>query len=194
MDIGEQYAYRFGGQQVSTVKRALPCGDYGVAVAGRLVAAVERKSLSDLASSLINGKLRSRGRRSGRVPTGRRCGRGPLLAGVQTCRVRPAVVADGLAELQVRSPSVPIVFAETRSSPRNGPTATSPPLTPGPKPNRRSRNVSALHSLARTQRRRRYAPSTAEVRAWAHGTGITAPGRGRLHPDIWQAWRDAQPG
>jgi hypothetical protein len=29
-------------------------------------------------------------------------------------RVRPALVADGLAELQVRWPTVPIVFCETR--------------------------------------------------------------------------------
>jgi hypothetical protein len=29
-------------------------------------------------------------------------------------RVRPRVVADGIAELQVRYPSVPIVFCETR--------------------------------------------------------------------------------
>ena len=29
-------------------------------------------------------------------------------------RVRPAVVAEGLAEAQVRFPTVPIIFAETR--------------------------------------------------------------------------------
>ncbi len=29
-------------------------------------------------------------------------------------RVRPAMIADGLAELQVRWPNVPIVFCETR--------------------------------------------------------------------------------
>ena len=37
------------------------------------------------------------------------------------------------------------------------------------------------------------APSTAEVRAWARAAGIAVPDRGRLHPDIWHAWRDAQP-
>jgi len=36
------------------------------------------------------------------------------------------------------------------------------------------------------------APSTGEVRAWARAAGIAVPDRGRLHPDIWQAWRDAQ--
>ncbi len=35
-------------------------------------------------------------------------------------------------------------------------------------------------------------PATSEVRAWARVKGITVPDRGRLRPDIWQAWRDAQ--
>ena len=30
VDTREQYVYRFSGQQVVTVKRALPCGDYGL--------------------------------------------------------------------------------------------------------------------------------------------------------------------
>jgi hypothetical protein len=34
-------------------------------------------------------------------------------------------------------------------------------------------------------------PSTAEVRAWARTVGLPVPDRGRLHPDIWQAWHDA---
>ena len=58
VDTREQYAYRFASQQATTVKKALPCGDYGIEIAGRLVAAVERKSLADLVSSMIGGKLR----------------------------------------------------------------------------------------------------------------------------------------
>jgi hypothetical protein len=34
-------------------------------------------------------------------------------------------------------------------------------------------------------------PSTAEVRAWARATGLTIPDRGRLRPEIWNAWRAA---
>ena len=58
VDSHEQYAYRFATQQVTTVKRALPCGDYGIVVDGQLVASVERKSLVDLVASLTGGKLR----------------------------------------------------------------------------------------------------------------------------------------
>jgi hypothetical protein len=35
------------------------------------------------------------------------------------------------------------------------------------------------------------APSTAEVRAWARSVGLEVPDRGRLRPEIWQAWHDA---
>jgi hypothetical protein len=34
-------------------------------------------------------------------------------------------------------------------------------------------------------------PSTAEVRACARTVGLRVPDRARLHPDIWQAWHDA---
>ena len=58
VDSHEQYPYRFTRQQVTTIKQALPCGDYGLRIDGTLVASVERKSLVDLVASLINGTLR----------------------------------------------------------------------------------------------------------------------------------------
>ena len=58
VDSHERYAYRFTGRPVVTVKRALPCGDYGLAAGGRLIASVERKSMADLVASLTGGKLR----------------------------------------------------------------------------------------------------------------------------------------
>ena len=103
VDTREQYGYRFPTQQVATVKRALPCGDYGISIDGRLVAAVERKSLPDLVSSLLNGKLRAA------VVVEDHYSQISKLNWV-----RPVLVADGIAELQVRWPNVPIAFAETR--------------------------------------------------------------------------------
>ena len=114
VDSHEQYAYRFAGQQVSTVKRALPCGDYGLVVDGRLVASVERKSLTDLVASLTSGKLRYALAELAALPRAAVVVEDRYSQVFKLERVRPALVADGLAELQIRWPSVPIVFCETR--------------------------------------------------------------------------------
>jgi hypothetical protein len=37
----------------------------------------------------------------------------------------------------------------------------------------------------------RPAPSTREVRAWARANGLTVPDRGRLRPEVHQAWHVA---
>ncbi|MGH3173592.1 MAG: Lsr2 family DNA-binding protein, partial [Streptosporangiaceae bacterium] len=34
-------------------------------------------------------------------------------------------------------------------------------------------------------------PSSAEVRAWARARGLPVPDRGKLRPEIWEAWRSA---
>lgn len=194
VDTREQYPYRFAIQQVTTIKRALPCGDYGISVANRLVAAVERKSLADLVSSLINGKLRYAVGDLAALPRAAVVVEDRYSQVFKLDWVRPAVVADGLAELQVRWPSVPIVFCETRQLAEEW----------------TYRYLAAAHAWVETEQAvsdrigipveanetttaPETAPSTAEVRAWARAAGIAVPDRGRLHPDIWHAWRDAQP-
>jgi hypothetical protein len=191
VDTREQYAYRFSAQQATTVKKALPCGDYGIEIAGRLVAAVERKSLADLVSSMINGKLR--------YALGELAALGRAAVVVEDRyssvfkldRVRPAVIADGLAELAVRWPSVPIVFAETRPLAEEW---TYRYLA--------AAAVWAADDLAlaallgdetKTVGPNDSGPSTAEVRSWARSAGLEVPDRGRLRPEIWQAWREAHP-
>ncbi len=49
---------RGANKPVRTDARALACGDYGVALDGRLMASVERRSLTDLVTSLTTGRLR----------------------------------------------------------------------------------------------------------------------------------------
>lgn len=114
VDAHERYAYRFTGQQVRTTKQALSCGDYGIVVGGSLVASVERKSLADLVTSLQNSTLRHA------VAELATLSRAAVVVEERYSQLfalqhsRPAIVADGLAELQVRYPMVPIVFVETR--------------------------------------------------------------------------------
>jgi hypothetical protein len=115
VDAHERYAYRFSGQQVKTTKRALPCGDYGVILDGALVATVERKSLADLISSLTSGRLRYALGELSTVPRAAVVVEDRFSGIFKQDWARPAVVADGIAECQVRWPTVPIVFCETRA-------------------------------------------------------------------------------
>ncbi len=114
VDAHEHYPYRFSSQQVATVRKGLRCGDYAVEVGGEVVAAVERKSLTDLVSSLTSGRL---GYALGELSALPRAAvviedRYSKVFGLD--HVRPSLVADGLAELQLRWSSVPLVWAETR--------------------------------------------------------------------------------
>lgn len=194
VDSHEHYPYRFAGQQVRTVKRALPCGDYGTTLDGRLVAAVERKSLPDLATSLINGKLRYALGELAALPRAAIVVEDRYSAIFKLTHARPSRVADGLAELQVRWPNVPTVFCETRGLAEEW----------------TYRFLAAAHLWAETEHSsvERLAPlatvanelsdapvapepSIAEIRSWARAAGIPVPGRGRLRPEVLAAWHSA---
>ncbi len=194
VDTREQYAYRFTHQQVTTAKRALPCGDYAVTVEGRLIASVERKSLADLVSSLINGTLRYALGDLASLPRAAVVVEDRYSQIFKLDRVRPAVVADGLAELQVRWPSVPILFCETRAlaeewtyrylATAHAWATTELALV------ERIRETTQV-DLTGTVGRDAPEPTTSEVRTWARAAGLTVSDRGRLRPETWQAWRDA---
>ncbi len=200
VDSHERYPYRFAGQQVRVVRRALPCGDYGVTADGALVASVERKSLADLVASLVAGKLRFALTELAALPRAAVVVEDRYSKVFALDHVRPAVVADGLAELQVRWPNVPIVFADTRPLAQEW----------------TYRFLAAALSWARTEHDAAGLlvdlvgagagagvaveldgappspePSTAQVRAWARAGGLAVPDRGRLRPEVWQAWRAA---
>ena len=196
VDSHEQYAYRFAGQQVTTVKRALPCGDYGIVDDGRLIACVERKSLADLVAGLTGGKLRYQVADLAALPRAAVVVEDRYSRLFKLDRVRPAVVADGLAELQVRWPNVPVVFAETRPlaeewTYRFLAAAQDWSMTEGAMLQRVSPTTV---EVARADTGASGAgPTTAEVRAWARSAGLGVPDRGRLRPEIWSAWQRANP-
>jgi hypothetical protein len=199
VDSHEQYAYRFGGQQVTTVRRALPCGDYGLVADGRLVASVERKSLTDLVASLTGGKLRYALAELAALPRAAVVVEDRYSQVFKLERVRPALVADGLAELQLRWPSVPVVFCETRQLAEEWTyrflaaarvwAETEIAAIGRLAPLAASRGVTELDQAPDAP-----GPSTAEVRAWARAAGLAVPGRGKLRPEIWTAWQAAHPG
>jgi hypothetical protein len=199
VDSHEQYAYRFGGQQVSTVKRALPCGDYGLVVDGRLIASVERKSLADLVASLTSGKLRYALAELAALPRAAIVVEDRYSQVFKLERVRPALVADGLAELQMRWPSVPVVFCETRQlaeewTYRFLAAARAWADTEIAAVERLAPLAAAAAATELGQAPDAPGPATAEVRAWARAAGLAVPDRGKLRPEIWAAWRAANRG
>jgi hypothetical protein len=199
VDSHERYAYRFGGRQVRTVKRALPCGDYGLVADGRLIVSVERKSMADLVASLTSGKLRYALAELAALPRAAVVVEDRYSQVFRLERIRPALVADGLAELQVRWPNVPVVFCETRHlaeewTYRFLAAARAWADTEAASGERLTGLAAAAVTTELAQAPGTPEPSTAEVRAWARAAGLAVPGRGKLRPEVWAAWRAAQRG
>jgi len=192
VDSYERYGYRFRDQRVTVRKAALPAGDYGLVRHGTLLATVERKSLADLVSSLTTGKLKYQLADLAAVPRAALVVEERYSAVFKLHRVRPSVVADGLAECQVAWPSVPIVFCDTRKLAQEwvyrflaaaaaayeqeyaaeqvvADLMPAPPLLPAP-------------------------PSPAEVRAWAIAEGYDVSDRGRVPSRLVEAFRAARGG
>lgn len=194
VDAHERYPYRFRNQQVRTVQRALPCGDYGLVLDGRLVASVERKSLVDLVSSLVGGKLRYALGELAALPRAAVVVEDRYSEIFKLERFRPAEITDGLAELQVRWSEVPIVFCETRQlaeewTYRYLAAARQWAQTEADALSRIPACGTELDAAPEAPE-----PSTAEVRLWALTAGLPVSDRGRLRPEIWQAWREAHRG
>jgi hypothetical protein len=114
IDTRERYPYRFTRQQATTQRRALPAGDYGVALEGEIVAVVERKSLDDLAHRLIDGNLAYALAELATVERAAVVVEDRYAALFKLPRVAPGFVPELLARVQVRYPDVPIVFCDTR--------------------------------------------------------------------------------
>jgi ERCC4 domain/Lsr2 len=189
VDSHERYAWKFDQQQATTVRRALPAGDYAVAVDDEIVAAVERKSLADLVSTLTTGKLRYLLADLATLPRAAVVIEDRWSSVFKLDRVRPALVAEGLAEAQVRFPTVPIVFCETRKLAQEW---TYRYLGAA---------VAHHHDIALGEERTATLPTAgavppvaarpAEIRRWARANGYEVAERGRLNPEIREAFRAA---
>lgn len=186
VDSNERYPWTFRSQQATTVRRSLPAGDYGVEVDGELVGVVERKTLADLVAVLTSGKLRYQLSDLARVPRAAVAIEERYSSVFKLDRVRPSVIAEGLAETQVRFPEVPIVFCETRPlaqewayrflgaaldhhlHDREGVVHAGALPVAGPLPPPE--------------------PTAAEIRAWAKASGWAIGDAGRIPAEIREAW------
>lgn len=188
IDAHERYPYSFAAQQTETARRALSCGDYAVSLRGRVVAAVERKSLEDLASSLTSGRLRYALGELAALPRAAVVVEDRYSRIFSFAHVRGGALADGVAELQVRFPAVPIVFCESRKLAEEW----------------TYRYLAAAYAWAAEEQAASTklnvggdetesapsapVPSPRELRAWARARGLEVSDRGRLRPEILQAW------
>jgi hypothetical protein len=190
VDSHERYAWKFTHQQASTTRRGLAAGDYGVEVDGRLVAAVERKSLPDLVTTLTSGKMRYL------LADLATLGRAAVVVEARYSevfkldRVRPAVVADGIAECQVRFPNVPVVFCDDRALAQEWTYRflAAAVAEAGQEP---GADI-AFEELPAAGPAPAPELTTAQVRAWAREHGYDVPDRGRLRPEVWDAYRAAE--
>lgn len=111
------------------------------------------------------------------------------------------MLADGLAELQVRYPAVPIVFCETRTlaeewTYRYLAAAAVWRADEGPAIVRMA-SAEEDRALLPVQVTRGpsleidVSPSVRDLRRWAVEQGIPVSDRGRLRPEVAEAWRRA---
>jgi hypothetical protein len=189
VDVHERYPWTFGHQQATTRRAKLAAGDYAVAAGDQIVAAVERKSLADLVATMTGGKLRYLLAELATLPAAAVVVEDRYSAVFKLDRVRPAVIAEGIGEAAARFPSVPIVFAETRPlaqewtyrflgaalAHRDDDHAARPLVD----------DLTSAGPVPPPE------PTTAQVRAWARTHGLEVADRGRLHPDLWTAYRKA---
>jgi hypothetical protein len=116
VDTRERYAYRFTKQQAETAPEALSAGDYAVrSPDGRMLAAVERKTVTDLGSSLTNGSLAFELAKLASLPRAAIVVEDRYSSLLKITHAPSGFLPDLLARVQVRYPEIPIVFLETRA-------------------------------------------------------------------------------
>lgn len=193
VDSGERYPYTFGHQQATTARRRLPAGDYAVALDDLIVAAAERKSINDLASALLSGRLTYALAELSALPRAAVVVEAGYSKIFGLAYAPGAGVAEAVAEAQARFPAVPIVFCENRAMAqewtyrwlgacldelRNAAATVDLEQTFAP-----AQLTSALPAPPETR--------PAEIRAWARDQGLEVPERGRIPAAVREAYAAA---
>ncbi len=114
VDTREKYGWKFADRAMAIERRALPAGDYAAIVGQAVVAAVERKTLENLATSLSDGSLAFQLQRLAELSKAAIVVEGDYPDLFRTQPGRGSWLADMLARLAVRYPEVPVVFAGSR--------------------------------------------------------------------------------
>lgn len=190
IDSRERYPFTFADRQATTTRMPLAAGDYGLVVDGVLHACVERKSMADLVTSLTTGTLKFQLTELAAIPRAAVVVEERYSQLFKLDRVRPSIVADGIAECQIRFPTVPIIFCDNRKFAQEWTyrflaaahvglseeligdlavraLASPPPLAPAP-------------------------PTSAAVRTWAMAHNIPVSARGRIPASVVERFLEAR--
>ena len=114
VDTRERYPYRFANRQVERERHALAVGDYALLDGERPLAVVERKTFEDFHKALLDGSLGFRMSELAALPLAAVVVEERYSALTKVERGKPSWLLELVGELQVRYPSVPIVFADSR--------------------------------------------------------------------------------
>jgi Lsr2 len=104
-------------------------------------------------------------------------------------RVRASVVADGLAELQVAFPTVPVMFCENRALAQQWTYRFLAAASAAQELD--LYGASTVAGLAEAQPLPPREPTTAELREWARANGYDVSDRGRVPAKVRRAHDDA---
>ncbi|MCE0539356.1 hypothetical protein LWF15_28045 [Kineosporia rhizophila] len=137
----------------------------------------------DFVGSLTSGRLRYALAEIATLPRAAMVVEEPYSKVFAQERLRPALVADGLAEVQIAWPSIPIVFCDNRKMAEEW---TYRWLAAARSWAENELEVPPEPAAGETE------PSTKELRGWARAQGMDVPDRGRLRPELLVAWRAAQ--
>jgi len=131
VDTRERYPYRFSQQGAETVRATVPAGDHAVQTSdGTVLAAVERKSLENLAATLSDGTLAFQVQPLAELPLAAVVVEGRYSALYKLEHVNGSWLADQLARLEGRYPQSTSSSPTPAPSPKSGPTAFSPQHSP----------------------------------------------------------------
>ena len=190
VDIRERYPFTFADRQATTRREPLKAGDYGLLVDGLLQATVERKSLADLVTSLTTGKLKFQLTELAAIPRAAVVVEEGYSRVFKVDHVRPSVVADGIAECQIRFPTVPIVFCETRKLAQEWTyrflAAAQVGLSEEMIGDLAVRALEAAPALAPAP------PAPVDVRRWAFANDIVVSGHGRIPSAVMDRYLEAR--
>lgn len=153
-------------------------------------ATVERKSLTDLVSWLTTGKLKFQLTELSAVPRAAVVVEERYSQVFKLDHVRPSVVADAIAECQIRFPTVPIVFCDTRKLAQEWTyrflAAARVGLAEEMVGDLAVRGLEAAPQLAPEQ------PTPADVRNWATTNNIAVSDRGRIPAAVMDQYIEAR--